>query len=216
MGRTDNVRHALRVKRFLRKHKKCLETGVLHKLYEHESMKTPYSTMVAIGLMKMGICDAKNLSSCLGISTIEANSIIEADSIITRVLTDDSPIMSFLLEFRTPHSCAVSISRWKNEGRVVRCPKCNNLINCIPCINCYCENYEELELENDQYEPRDPPCSVESEPGSEDKIAVMRIRFEKGYKVFHDGDKQITPEIESSIRDRKLRSRPKKYNKDFK
>ena len=82
-----------------------------------------------------------------------------------------------------PPSCAATI-----QGSIF-CPGCRQSISAVPCQRCATEVDEEIDARPARDEPLpEPVLRTSYEPGSQEKIRVMRGRASRGESCFHRED----------------------------
>lgn len=99
------------------------------------------------------------------------------------------------LRFGLPKDAAVILPHKDTLDRlfqspIIRCPKCRSSLTHVPCITC-ARDGEWYEPNTDNTPLTEPKTMTKFEPGSREKVEVMRGRVERGESPFHDNDARL-------------------------
>lgn len=145
------------------------------------------TTRAIIGLSEMGIVDHRKIAR--HVFQMKPDDPIRDDQLhaVYLVLTSDLPTISLALNFGLPAGASAHLHR------PVWCESCGHMVRMAPCVACYMmEKWTEDDTSETThpYRARKPRTETQLEPGSADKIELMKRRVDRGEAPCHQNDKQ--------------------------
>lgn len=157
---------------------------------------------VVIGMHLLGVTDMESYAKALSLGVSGKWDVEAAEKFVAFVLCHDNAVIQMGLQDGLTMEAAVEL---QNSVRI-RCKACGTNLNAVPCHTCIANRHQgphiDLSLSDDDawLESADPtiyPQPTTAPPGSSEKIAVLRKRFERNEFLHHEHDNRIEHEYTS-------------------
>jgi hypothetical protein len=151
---------------------------------------------VVIGLHRLGATDMEIYARALSLGNSEGWDLKKAQQFVTFTLCHENAVIQMALEDGLTLESAVLL---QNSAQV-RCKVCGTNVNAVPCHTCISNSPRGLgvissDMDDDDWieagEPVIQPQPTLAEPGSHQKVEILRKRFERDEFMHHAHDKRL-------------------------
>lgn len=140
----------------------------------------PDTTIVILGLMEMGYTDLALIAEILHV-----NRIRPLRRLLKMLKTSRNPVIRRCVDVGLPPGM---FREFPYHDRSVRCPLCGGMVKTAPCAKCATPFGRHATEEFPRECVYPAPEATTAEPGTLRKIAVLRMRLERGEELFHNND----------------------------
>ncbi len=154
----------------------------------------PDTTVLVIGLWNMGYTDLWTVAHLLWIEDLRP-----LERLYLMLRTTEHRLIRHFVDYGLPPGVCRKLAvpgPATNAAvpRRVRCPLCKTMLDYVPCPRCSIRSpAREAPLRRHRVDlvPPPPIHQTSTVPGTSEKIAVMRGRYERGEQIFHPRDRRL-------------------------